>query len=111
MNLRVCVPALLALICTPAATHAQEAVDYLRQIKPILAEKGFTCHGALQQKGGLRLDTVKLMLEGGDHGPVLVAREAEKSPIIDRVLGRGKARRMPPASEGEPLSASQVAVL
>ncbi len=111
MCTRAYLPSLLTALCLAPAAQAQEAVDYLRQVKPILAEKCFTCHGALQQKGSLRLDTVKLMLEGGEHGPVIVARQAEKSPLIDRVLGRGKAKRMPPASEGEPLSAAQVALL
>ncbi|MCI0459408.1 MAG: PSD1 and planctomycete cytochrome C domain-containing protein [Gemmataceae bacterium] len=111
MSTRASLPSLLAALFLAPAVQAQETVDYLRQIKPILAEKCFTCHGALQQKGSLRLDTVKQMLEGGDHGPVIVAKQAEKSQLIDRVLGRGKARRMPPASEGEPLGAAQVALL
>jgi hypothetical protein len=33
----------------PAPLQADEAVDYLREVKPILAEKCFSCHGALQQ--------------------------------------------------------------
>ncbi len=100
-----------ALFLTPAALRADEAADYLRHVKPVLAEKCFACHGALQQKSGLRLDTVKSMLEGGDHGPVLVSGQSGRSPILDRVLGRGKARRMPPAGEGEPFSEQQVALL
>jgi hypothetical protein len=100
-----------ALFLVPATLRAGEAPDYLRQVKPLLAEKCFACHGALQQKGGLRLDTVKSMLDGGDDGPVLVAGHSDKSRLIARVLGRGGVRRMPPASEGEPLSAQQVALL
>ncbi|MBK8002030.1 MAG: hypothetical protein IPK15_25875 [Verrucomicrobia bacterium] len=33
------------------------ANDYLREVKPMLAEHCYRCHGASQQKGGLRLDT------------------------------------------------------
>src|SRR5690242_3251566 len=35
---------------------AEPPVDYLRQIKPILASRCFACHGALKQESGLRLD-------------------------------------------------------
>ena len=36
---------------------ADEHVDYLRQIKPVLAKRCYACHGALKHEGGLRLDT------------------------------------------------------
>jgi hypothetical protein len=104
------------LICTlagllPARLYADAKVDYLREIKPLLAEKCFTCHGALRQKAALRLDTVAAMREGGDSGPALIAGQAEKSLLVDRVLGRNKLRRMPPTSDGEPFSERQVALL
>ena len=45
---------------------AAEQVDYVKQIKPLLAAKCYACHGALKQEGGLRLETLELMLQGGD---------------------------------------------
>ena len=41
-------------------------VDYLRDIKPLLTENCYACHGALKTQSGLRLDTVALMKKGGD---------------------------------------------
>ena len=38
--------------------RAEEQVDYGKQVKPILLERCYACHGALKQEGGLRLDTV-----------------------------------------------------
>ena len=38
-----------------------EAVDYSSQIKPLLKQKCYACHGGLKQKAGLRLDTVQLL--------------------------------------------------
>ena len=46
------------------ATQAAE-VDYLTQVKPILQKHCYACHGALRQRGGLRLDTVTLANRGG----------------------------------------------
>jgi hypothetical protein len=93
----------------PAA--ADDAIDYLKQIKPILKERCWSCHGALKQKASLRLDTVALMREGGDNGSVVVANKPGESPLLERVLSTEPAKRMPPPSEGEPLKAEQIALL
>ena len=55
-----------------AARTPRRAVDYLTQIKPLLASKCYACHGALKQRSGLRLETRALMLRGGDSGRVVV---------------------------------------
>ena len=47
---------------------AEEQVNYLRQIKPILAKRCYACHGALKQEAGLRLDTAALAIRGGEAG-------------------------------------------
>ncbi len=61
----------LLLVGAPSL-FADEAVDYVRQIKPLLKERCYSCHGALKQKAGLRLDTIKFMRAGGAEGPALV---------------------------------------
>ena len=50
-------PALAAVCLQLAPAVAAEPVDYLRDIKPILRERCYACHGALKQKAKLRLDT------------------------------------------------------
>ena len=44
------------------------------KIRPVLSEKCYECHSASGDKikGGLRLDHIDLILEGGDTGPALV---------------------------------------
>src|SRR6185436_16679227 len=44
------------------------AVDYLREVKPLLAEHCYKCHGAQQKKSELRLDTAALAAKGGENG-------------------------------------------
>src|SRR5207302_467974 len=46
---------LTIFISSCASLAADEPVDYAKQIKPLLKERCFTCHGALRQKGKLRL--------------------------------------------------------
>ncbi len=97
--------ALASLVRDPGESRAEQTVDYLRQIKPLLAQKCLACHGALKQKGQLRLDTAALLLQGGKHGPAIVPGKAEASLLLERITGE-EGNRMPP--EGEPLSAGQI---
>ena len=82
-------------------------VDYLTEVKPLMATRCVACHGALQQKGGLRLDTVARMRIGGDSGPAIVAGKPSESPLWQRVAGHGAGRRMPPKGEGEDVNPTE----
>ncbi|MCA9248465.1 MAG: hypothetical protein KDA42_15165, partial [Planctomycetales bacterium] len=52
---RALAPVVAWLLCV-VACHAEEAVEYQRDIKPLLLAKCATCHGAVEQEAGLRLD-------------------------------------------------------
>src|SRR3954451_22290214 len=95
------------LCLADSAVFAAERVDYLRGVKPIFTARCLACHGALQQKNGLRLDTVDFMKTGGDNGPSLVPGRSAESRLVDHITGKGGARRMPPKSEGEGLDERQ----
>ncbi|MES2794250.1 MAG: PSD1 and planctomycete cytochrome C domain-containing protein [Planctomycetota bacterium] len=95
----------LLLIAT-AAQAAEPAVGYVRDIKPILKERCLACHGALKQKGGLRLDTAAAMRTGGDGGEAVVSGDPLNSLLIERLIDPEPASRMPP--EGHPLTAEQI---
>ena len=89
---------------------ADDRVDYSRSVKPILAARCYACHGALQQKNGLRLDTATLMKRGGDAGPAVVPGKSGDSLLVERISAR-KAGRMPPTSEGEGLKEREIALI
>jgi hypothetical protein len=94
-----------------SAARGDERVDYVRAVKPILTARCYACHGALQQKAGLRLDTLALMKKGGDNGPVIVPGKSSDSLLLAHITASNGARRMPPSSEGEGLTRSQVALI
>ncbi|RUL83961.1 DUF1553 domain-containing protein [Tautonia sociabilis] len=98
-------PALLAVLPTTGRTGE---VDYLRAIKPVLAERCFACHGALKQEAELRVDTVALMIEGSNAGPVIAPGDVAGSYLVD-VLTGAAGFRMPP--EGEPLTDAQIGLI
>ena len=100
-------PFLLALTAT--ALHAEESVDYGTQIKPLLRERCYACHGVLKSESSLRVDTVDFTRQGGDSGPAIVPGNSQQSLLIERVSDTDEAMRMPP--EGEPLTAEQIALL
>jgi hypothetical protein len=86
-------------------------VDYEKQIRPLLATKCASCHGALKQQAGLRLDAGQLIVKGGNGGPVVKIGKSGESTLIERVMEGDGAARMPPDGEGEHLTAAQVGLL
>src|SRR5262245_56457501 len=100
----------LAVLVAAANLGAAEDVDYLRQVKPLLATRCASCHGALAQKGNLRLDTADAVRKGGRGGPAVVPGKGAESLLLAAVLGKGRGR-MPPEDDGSALTAEQIATL
>jgi hypothetical protein len=90
-----------------AAVSGAESVDYVREIKPILTQRCFPCHGAIKQNSKLRLDTVASMLRGGSRGAVIVPGQPGDSLLVDAITGDA-GFRMPPENEGKPLNADEI---
>src|SRR3954453_6242860 len=97
-------PTLLALALAGSA-HGQ-AVEFNRDIRPLLSEYCFACHGPdpAKRKAGLRLDTPA----GGKT--VLVAGKPDQSELYQRLIDKDPKRRMPSASTGKVLSPKQIAL-
>ena len=91
-------------------------VDFARDIKPILSNNCFQCHGpdAAQRKGGtdgLRLDTAAGATEDLGGYAAVVPQQPEKSVLIERVSSLDPEVSMPPKSTGKRLSAAEVTLL
>ncbi len=86
------------------------AVDFAREIQPLLAEKCWKCHGPSRSENGLRLDSRDEMLKGGDHGPAIVPGTSRDSLLIQVVQGtHPEIGHMP--KKGDKLTASGVDLL
>ncbi|MBI4604927.1 MAG: DUF1553 domain-containing protein [Planctomycetes bacterium] len=93
---------------------ADRAVDFLRDVRPILTQKCFACHGpdAKQRKGGLRLDTragATADLGGGTRA--IVPGDPPASELVRRVSTSDLDDRMPPRESGKTLEAHEVETL
>ena len=89
------------------------AVDFNRDIRPILSDKCFTCHGPDSgKKLPLRFDSeaaAKADLGGGRHA--IVDGHPEQSELVKRVTAEKPALRMPPVYSGLKLSDKEIGVL
>jgi mono/diheme cytochrome c family protein len=90
-----------------AESPAKPAIDFNRQIRPILAENCFACHGPDKQKAGLRLDTREGLL--GTTG-IVFRGSPGASALIGLIRMKGR-HRMPPPKSGKKLTPEQVDLL
>lgn len=80
--------------------------EYLRNIKPVLKERCYACHGALKQKAGLRVDSAENLRKGSKGGDVLALGQAEQGKLLARLTATDADERMPP--EGAPLKPEEI---
>jgi mono/diheme cytochrome c family protein len=89
------------------AASDRPAVDFSRQIQPILAKRCFPCHGPDKAEAGLRLNGREAALAGLDSGEhAIVPSKPDQSELLRRVTSDDESTRMPP--EGKPLSAAEI---
>lgn len=93
----------------PAAMKAA-AVDFVRDVRPILSAHCYDCHGPDSLEGGLRLSQRAMALAGGDSGrSAIVPGKPEESRLWLAISGQGVPKLvMPPADAGEPLTAAEL---
>lgn len=102
-HLKSLVTATLAGVALPASA----AVDFVKDIQPILELHCVSCHreGKGNSKGGLRLDTFEQATTSGDSGPGIVPGKPDKSPVYtSTILPADDEDVMPPKKKGPPLS-------
>lgn len=93
---------------------AEPAVDFQRDVQPILSEHCSLCHGAdsAERKSGLRLDLRDAALHGGESGSAaLVPGQPDASELVRRITSADPDEVMPPPAHNKPLSAVQVELL
>src|SRR5712664_3500447 len=87
--------------------HAQGTVSFNREIRPILSNNCFKCHGPddKERKADLRLDT-----EEGIRA-VVTRGKPDESELIGRITAPEPAKRMPPRKSGKKLAPQEVDML
>ena len=98
------------------AAEAEESapLEFNRDIRPILSDNCYACHGPDQNQrmAGLRLDVQKSALGRLESGKLaIVPGNPEQSELIRRITAQDEARKMPPAYSGKALTPQQIDLL
>ena len=110
MNVRLLLP--LATVATACALHAQE-ISYNRDIRPILSENCFACHGPDKpaRKADRRLDTSDGARAEIDGVRAIVPGDLAKSDAIARIESHDADEKMPPPKSDKKLTPEQIALI
>ena len=102
------------LLCLPSPGRAAEPVDFNRDIRPILAENCFKCHGLDEtaRKAKLRLDEREVAVLPAKSGDIaIVPGKPAESELLNRVASTEEDEKMPPADTGKSLKPEQIELL
>jgi hypothetical protein len=95
----------------PGSTDPTNPSFYPVHVYPILSRSCLSCHRPEKHKGGLRMDSYALLMQGGDDGPAVVPGNPKGSDLLRRV-------KLPPSdddympSDGEkPLTPEEIQTL
>ena len=110
MNLRFLLP--LAIVFHACELRAQE-VSYNRDIRPILSENCFACHGPdqLARKADRRLDTADGARAEIEGVRAIVPGDLAKSDAVERIESHDPDEQMPPPKSDKKLTPAQIALL
>lgn len=82
---------------------------YAKQINPIFEKNCVSCHGDAKTKGGLRLDSYELLMQGGKDGNVIIPGRPEQSLLLVRVTLPPDHKQFMPAEGNPPLKSDEIA--
>jgi hypothetical protein len=107
-------PLLLAILTTTTAFAAEDDAQrevmafFEKEVRPVLANRCYECHGEKKRKGSLRMDNIGYIKSGGDSGPALVPGNPDKSLMIEAIRYKDPDFEMPPK---EKLPDKEIAIL
>ncbi len=98
---------LLATLLAGSVRAEETPPDFARDIRPLLAQHCFKCHGPEKQLSGYRLDVRARAVAGGEASEAaIVPGKPTESPLLARIAIQDESVRMPP--EGERLAPREI---
>ncbi|REJ96250.1 MAG: DUF1549 domain-containing protein, partial [Planctomycetota bacterium] len=109
---RLLVASVLTALST-AVCPAQDAVDFSREVRPILSDNCFKCHGPDDdaRQADLRLDTQEGLFADRDGAKVVAAENPGASELFLRISSNDPDVRMPPPDSGKSLTEEEIELL
>ena len=108
-----CLRNLALLACGVLSAQAETALDFNRDIRPLLSDRCFACHGfdGRARKGDLRLDTPEGAYAPREHGVTIVPGKPDQSLLWQRITTTDREDVMPPADSHLKLADAEKALL
>lgn len=101
----------LAIVACFARCACANQLDFTRDIRPILSDNCFKCHGPdeAERAGGFRLDVRESAISEADSGEKpIVPGDAAASELIARITSDDESLKMPPVDSGKVLTPEQI---
>ncbi len=113
LHLLLAVGLLVVSIVAFAEDNKLHVIQFNRDIRPILSENCFQCHGPdeHQRKAKLRLDTREGALQQHKSGSAIVPNKPAASLLIERINSTDANEQMPPGKSGKKLTSEQIKLL
>ena len=103
----------VSLLSTSIAVSGAAVPEFSRDVRPLLSDKCFSCHGPDEndREADLRLDVPENTLQdrGGYH--IVVPGDPDASELIARIMTRDPDLRMPPGGSGKNLTPDEIRML
>ena len=101
------------LLAVTSRLSAEAVIEFNRDVRPILSDKCFACHGPDKgkRKGDLRLDIEKAAFAEREGRRAIVAGKLDDSELYKRITHSSKRKRMPPEKFGKSLSQGEIDIL
>lgn len=115
--MRVSLPVLMVLAFATSGAAADlplpEKIEYNRDVRPILSDNCFHCHGPDKNKreADLRLDDGSGFTGSGSHAAVITPKSLDRSELWKRLVSTVADEKMPPESSGKKLTARDMAII
>jgi len=105
--------AALCWLATSATSAAESPVDFNREIRPLLSNRCFTCHGPDEgeRKAGLRLDVAEGAFADLGGYAALMPRDAAASELYQRLVTDDEDDLMPPPGKGARFTEEEAALV
>jgi mono/diheme cytochrome c family protein len=95
-----------------AQDNAASVEFYTTKVVPIMQANCYSCHGGVNHKGRLTLDTKEGMMKGGHDGAVIVPGDPAKSLLVKLIRHEGPADDPMPMPMNKPkLSDADIATV
>ena len=106
-------PTLALFLCACAALAAQRQIEFNRDVRPILADKCFLCHGPDAKAKNIprRLDQEAEAKAARNGTRAIVEGDPASSELIRRITAENKGVRMPPHYSGLKLTEPEIETL